>query len=103
MSEPEQPSAEQEREDDVEAQLLKESVSAGLAAVAICAGSAQPASYPVPGAPGSSDIEAEQSMLPKRGEVTRSLQQAKPTATVAKATKTKKTKPKGLRGRGAGG
>jgi hypothetical protein len=81
-------------EGEVEAQLLKEGMGIGLAAAAICAGSAQAASYPVPGAPGSADVAAELAMLPKRGEVARSVQQAKPKAAKAKKSKVRTTRKK---------
>ena len=77
--------------EDVEAQLLKESLGAGLAAAAIFAGSAQAASYPVPSPPGATDAAAELALVPKRGEPTRAIQQATPKG---KATKAKLKKAK---------
>jgi hypothetical protein len=78
--------------EDVEAQLLKESLGAGLAAAAIFAGSTQAASYPVPSPPGASDAAAELALVPKRGEATRAIQQAKGKAVKAKAAKAKAKK-----------
>jgi hypothetical protein len=86
---------------DVEAQLLKESLGAGLAAAAIFAGSGQAGSYPVPSPPGAEDAAAELALIPGRGEATRKGQQAKPTAESVKAKKAKTKKLEGKRvGRG---
>lgn len=90
-------------DEDVEAQLLKESLGAGLAAAAIFAGSTQAASYPVPSPPGASDAAAELALVPKRGEATRAIQQAKPKAKVTqKAVKAKKAKKAAIRRVGGG-
>lgn len=91
------------RDEDVEAQLLKESLGAGLAAAAIFAGSTQAASYPVPTPPGASDAATELALIPKQGEATRSIQQAKPKARVTqKAVKAKKAKKASIRRVGGG-
>ena len=81
-----------EPDEEVEAQLLKESLGAGLAAAAIFAGSTQAASYPVPSPPGASDAAAELALVPKRGEATRATQQARPKAKAAKAKAAKAAK-----------
>jgi hypothetical protein len=88
-------------DEDVEAQLLKESLGAGLAAAAIFAGSSQAAPYPVPSPPGAEDAAAELALIPGQGGVTRKVQQARPTAKSAKPQKAKTKKLEGKRvGRG---
>jgi hypothetical protein len=82
--------AKRSEEEDVEAQLLKESLGAGLAAAAIFAGSSQAGSYPVPSPPGTEDAAAELALIPARGEVARQVQQAKAKAVKAKKAKAKK-------------
>jgi hypothetical protein len=82
--------AKRSEEGDVEAQLLKESLGAGLAAAAIFAGSSQAGSYPVPSPPGTEDAAAELALIPARGEVARQVQQAKAKAVKAKKAKAKK-------------
>jgi hypothetical protein len=92
MSDDRRPPEGPEHVADVEAQLLKESLGAGLAAAAMFAGSTQAASYPVPSPPGASDATAELALVPKRGEATRAIQQAKGKAVKAKAAKAKAKK-----------
>jgi hypothetical protein len=98
MSDEKRPAEELEAEEDVEAQLLKESLGASLAAAAIFAGTTQAAPYPVPSPPGAGDAAAELALIPKKGEATRAIQQAKArakpqtkAATVKKAKKVKKS------------
>jgi hypothetical protein len=89
---------------DVEAQLLKESLGAGLAAAAIFAGSSQAASYPVPGPPGSADAAAKLAPIPKQGVANRAKQQARPRAKAPKkALKAKRAKNALIRGAEGGG
>jgi len=81
-----------EEEEDVEAQLLKETLGAGLAAAAIFAGSSQAGSYPVPTPPGTEDAAAELALIPGRGEVTRQVNHARPKVKAVKAEKAKAKK-----------
>jgi hypothetical protein len=84
-----------QNDEDVEAQLLKESLGAGLAAAAVFAGSAQGGSYPVPSPPGTADAAAELALIPERSDVTRKIQQSKAkAATAKKAVKAKKQSAK---------
>jgi hypothetical protein len=88
-------------EEDVEAQLLKESLGAGLVAAAIFAGSSQAGSYPVPGPPGAEDAAAELALIPERGQIARQVRasgKAK-AATAKQAAKAKKAKRIGRGGR----
>jgi hypothetical protein len=102
MSDENLPADRVEPEEDVEAQLLKETLGAGLAAAAIFAGTSQAASYPVPSPPGAADAAAELALIPKKGEATRAIQaKAKTrteTATSKKAKKVKKSPVRRTRG-----
>jgi hypothetical protein len=95
MSDEKRPADALEAEDDVEAQLLKESLGAGLAAAAIFAGASQAALYPVPSPPGTAGAAAELALIPKKESPTRAIQQAKaktqPSAVAKKAKKAKKS------------
>jgi hypothetical protein len=88
-----------EEEEDVEAQLLKEGLGAGLAAAAIFAGTSQAGSYPVPGPPGTDDAAAELALIPERGQVARKVAAA-PKAKVAKTKQAAKAKKARRVGRG---
>lgn len=90
-------------DEDVEAQLLKESLGAGLAAAAIFAGSSQAGSYPVPSPPGTEDAAAELALIPERGQVPRQVQDAKPKPQAVKAKKASKVKKPEARRVGRGG
>jgi hypothetical protein len=90
-------------EEDVEAQLLKESLGAGLAAAAIFAGASQAAPYPVPSPPGTASAAAELGLIPKKEPPTRTTQQANAKAqTSVAAKKTKKLKKSAIRRTGGG-
>jgi hypothetical protein len=92
-----------EEEEDVEAQLLKETLGAGLAAAAIFAGSSQAGSYPVPSPPGTEDAAAELALIPGRGEVTRQVKRARPKVKAVKAEKAAKAKKLPAKRIGRGG
>jgi hypothetical protein len=107
MSDDKRPAAGLEPDDDVEAQLLKESLGAGLAAAAIFAGSSQAASYPVPSPPGAADATEELALIPSSGELARAIQQASPQAEpstkAGKAKKLSKAKKSWAKGASRGG
>src|ERR671915_1550633 len=84
------PAEEHQADEDVEAQLLKETLGAGLAAAAIFAGSSQAGSYPVPSPPGTEDAAAELALIPGRGELTRQVKHVKPKGKAVKAEKAAK-------------
>jgi hypothetical protein len=94
-----------ESDADVEAQLLKESLGAGLAAAAIFAGTTQADSYPVPSPPGTADAAAEVALIPTRSPVKRAVQQTAPKAAkkIVKAKKVSKAQKSSFRGAGGGG
>jgi hypothetical protein len=94
MGDEKRPAEGVEQDEDVEAQLLRESLGAGLAVAAIFAGSTQAASYPVPSPPGTADAAAELALIPKKGEATRAIQGAKPKAQKAQKAKKKAVKAK---------
>ena len=101
MSDHKRPAPAHEEGEDVEAQVLKESLGAGLAAAAIFAGSTQAASYPVPTPPGTEDAAAELALIPERGQVVRQVR-ATPKAKAVKAEKAAKAR-KAARRVGRGG
>jgi hypothetical protein len=93
--------AEHEADEGVEAQVLKESLGASLAAAAIFAGSSQAGSCPVPRPPGAEDAAAELALIPERDQMARQVRPApKAKAVTAKrAAKAKKAKRVGRGGR----
>jgi hypothetical protein len=99
----EEPREVSEPDEDVEAQLLKESLGAGLAAAAIFAGASQAAPYPVPTPPGTAGAAAELALIPKKETPTRAIQQAKAkTQSKLTAKKAKKLKKSAVRRTGGG-
>lgn len=106
MTDEKRPGEGPELDADVEAQFLKESLGAGLAAAAIFAGSSQAGSYPVPSPPGAAaDVAAERTLISTKGEATRAIRQAKPRAKAPKAIKAMKASKakKAAAGRAAAG